>query len=89
MFALIHWTIGRIIGLWMFYLKPHLNNLGKVEVEFLNKTFSSNHECLNFLEKDIQNTHLRKFIEVVQIFMLETWENVELIDFFPSFIDVS
>ena len=89
MFALIHWTIGRIIGLWMFYLEPHLNNLGMVEGEFLNKTFTSNHECLNFLEKDIQFTHLRKFIEVIQLFMLETWENVELIDFFPSLIDVS
>jgi hypothetical protein len=88
-YALIHWTIGRIIGLWMFYLRPHLDGLDKVEIGFLNKTFTSNHECLNFLEKNKQFTHLRKFIEVIQLFMLETWENIELVDYFSSFIDLS
>ncbi len=83
-YALLHWTIGRIIGLWVFFLKDNLENLSDVDVEFLNKTFTSNYECLNFLENEVEYTYLRNFIEVVQSFISNTWESVELLDYFSS-----
>lgn len=86
-FALLHWTIGRIICLWMFYLKDNLDRISDVDVEVLNRTFTSNYECLNLLENETEFTYLRKFIEVVQLFISNTWETVELVDFFPSLFD--
>lgn len=86
-FALIHWTIGRIITLWMFRIKPHLNNLDLVEIEALNRTYTSNHECLKYLKKNLSYTHLRKFIEIVQLFMIKTWKSIKLSDFFPAFLN--
>ncbi len=84
-YALLHWTVGRIIGLWVFFLRDNLENPSDVDIKFLNKTFTSNHECLNFLEDETEFTHLRNFIEVVQLFISNTWKNVELVDYFSSF----
>jgi thiamine kinase-like enzyme len=83
-YALLHWTVGRIIGLWVFFLRDNLENLSDVDIEFINKTYTSNHECLNILENEAEFTYLRSFIEVVQPFISNTWKNVELLDYFSS-----
>jgi hypothetical protein len=68
----------------VFFLKDNLENIGDVDVEFVNKTYTSNYECLNFLENEAEYSFLRNFIEVFQLFISNTWNNVELLDFFPS-----
>jgi thiamine kinase-like enzyme len=85
-YALLHWTIGRVIGSWMFYIKDNLDSIGDVDSEVLNKMFTSNHECLNFIENEREFTYLRRFIEVVQLFISDTWKPVELLDYFSSFL---
>ncbi|TSA51363.1 hypothetical protein D4R47_00690 [archaeon] len=85
-FALLHWTIGRIICSWMFYLKDNLDSINDVDFEVLNRMFTSNYECLNFLENERGFTYLRRFIEVVQLFISNTWKPVELLDYFSSFL---
>lgn len=84
-FALLHWTVGRIICSWMFFIKDNLDSLHDVDIVFINKVFTSNYECLKFLTNDTEFTHLRKFIEVVQLFTSETWNSIELLDYFSSF----
>lgn len=81
-YALLHWTVGRIISSWMFYLKDKLG--GDIDPRVLNRLYTSNHECLGFLE-DGGFTHLRRFIEAVQLFLRDTWEGVEPLGLFPAF----
>jgi hypothetical protein len=84
LYALLHWTVGRGISTWMFFIKPNIDDLKSLGTEKLNSTYTSNHECLLFL-KNGSFPHLRKLIEVNQSFLAETWENVELKNYFPVF----
>ena len=72
------------LSVYGFFFMDNLENLSNVNVEFLNKTFTTNYECLNFLENEAEYTYLRNFIEVVQLFISNTWESVELLNYFSS-----
>lgn len=82
-YALLHWTVGRIISSWVFYIKDRLD--GDVDSEVLSRLFTSNQECLGFMDGDGGFPHLRRFIEAVQSFISDTWGNVEPLGYFSSF----
>jgi hypothetical protein len=82
-YALLHWTVGRIISSWIFYIKDRLG--GDVDPGVLSRLFTSNQECLGFIDGDGGYPHLSRFIEVVQSFISDTWKDVEPLGYFSSF----
>jgi hypothetical protein len=81
-YALLHWTVGRIISSWVFHIKDRPG--GDVEPEVLSRLFTSNQECLGFIDGDERFPHLSMFIRAVQSHIPETWGNVEPLDYFSS-----
>jgi len=82
-YALLHWTVGRVISSWVFYIKDRPGD--DVEPEVLCKLFTSSQECLGFIDGDGGFPHLGRFIEAVTSYISETWGNVKPLDYFSSF----
>ena len=82
-YALLHWTVGRVISSWMFYVKDRPG--GDVDPGVLSRLFTSNQECLGFMDGDGGFPYLGRFVEAFQSYILDTWEDVEPLSYFSSF----